>query len=66
VEPSLGPALERLNANPNGETEEIRVPTAIEELSSGLCSVDRMFDPPITVDFAHDRAFLAALLRRSG
>lgn len=65
VEPELGPALARLRKNPNGNTEEIPVSVAVQELSEALVSVGAMFAPSFTVDFAHDRAFLAALLRRS-
>lgn len=65
VEPSIGPALERLEKNPNGKTDSIPVSEAVDELRAAMVDVDSMFDPPITHDFASDRAFLAALLRRA-
>ncbi len=60
VEPTLG----RIRADRELGVISVPVTEAFGIVRRALAGVDAMPDPPISTDFACDRAFLTALLRR--
>ncbi|MGH2765904.1 MAG: hypothetical protein ACRDKA_08335 [Actinomycetota bacterium] len=64
VLPEVGPVVERWREQDDVTVESIPVGEAAGEILRALRNTDVTVDPPITEEYALNRAFLAALVRR--